>query len=322
MKQPLDYTISESLGQGQQISDDDLFTYVCGSTRHWNRFKRMWIAFVLSRKPWKGEVARMRSDAARVDEIEARDPNFFALPGLEEGVAIQPIDNSHATSLGRADDRSRVKVQWRLAYVAISAVAVITIGVIFVNNLRSPSPPDIEAIASAERALAIFSVEGRSEPIRHVDMSPKRTSVDSTQPTLRWSALDAKVRVIEVVLSKDDLRIASTTDVRARSWTVSQKLLNQSRYTWTLRYEVDQEILEADATFYVPSQEAISFASGLNAGLSDTKRASLLIELDRLPEAIRILDKVLDDQSGDVKVLEAARQLRQDTEAALRQRRG
>ncbi|MCW5939177.1 MAG: hypothetical protein KF884_03420 [Fimbriimonadaceae bacterium] len=78
-----DYTISESLGQGQQISDDDLFTYVCGSTRHWNRFKRMWIAFVLSRKPWKGEVARMRSDAARVDAIEARDPNFFSLEGVQ-----------------------------------------------------------------------------------------------------------------------------------------------------------------------------------------------------------------------------------------------
>ena len=85
------YTISESLGQGHRISDDDLNIFVYGETGHWSPVKRIWVGFVLSRGPWNGEVERMRADAAWSDELAARDPTIFSVAGVKDAVSEQAL---------------------------------------------------------------------------------------------------------------------------------------------------------------------------------------------------------------------------------------
>ncbi len=342
------FTVAAELGRGREVSDDELFYFVRGEVAAFSELRYRELVNLFQTEPWSSRLAKeqdclewaraFRDEHSTIvddqtwnrilaeteaDHTQARSPSTR---GQVEWAAPTPpqqreLDNPGLWITFRRSLRWRTRSR-TFAVVGAAASLAVVIAIFAITRLGDTMSSDMHATVSAGRALAVFSVEARSERVRHVDMSPDRTSVDRTQPTLRWSALDAKVRVVEVVLSKDDMRIASTTDVQAGSWTVSQNLLNQSRYTWTLRYEVDQEQLEADATFYVPCQEAINFANGLNGGLSGTKRASLLIELDRLPEAIRVLDKVLEEQNADVKVMDAARQLRQDAEATLRKRRG
>lgn len=63
------YLISWSLGQGRTLSDDDFETYLEGATSGWNLLRKLQVAILLIRKPWRQEVKRWKEARRRIAEF-------------------------------------------------------------------------------------------------------------------------------------------------------------------------------------------------------------------------------------------------------------
>lgn len=281
-RQPVpSYLVSWSLGQGRTLSDGDFEAFLEGATTDWTLGRRVKVALLLLRNPWRQEVRRWK---------------------VAQRLASEFVDGKVNTSESRRIVRNSVK--WGIGTISFAATCFL---VIFIT--RNPSGPNMPEDAVTLVALNNASLDRADGSLDkwwlYVPRSkngvellePKNTIVPTLTPTLRWKLDGGSTQVVQVsVFVGDDTEspVDSAPSPIAMEWTVSKPLVLGKQYTWEVTHTEGDGQVREHAKFATPAHQfSLDYAEGKLEGLTPLQEATALIDLGRYAEALGKLQAVL-----------------------------
>ena len=278
---PRSFTISESLGRGQEMTDWEFICFTEGHKHELTPKQQRRLADLFGRDPWHQEL--MRIGALK---RQASQGTFSASAG--HNISHVDLEDMPPRTTSRYGIKKSPTFAKQLILASAFTVALILIFPLFGERSGMTTDPG-KLITTAQSSMPPIGASRGVQLDGITLVYPNGGVVSTLRPTFRWKARSdiAVTRIVVLhgnqIVAKHDLPIATT-------WKSETGLTPNTFYSWQLVLKSGSSFKTIESEpFYVLDRTAVDFASGKRLSLTPLQEAVVLIELRRWQEAAPIL---------------------------------